>query len=65
MQLTTKELALLQDNIKNLEASAHFFMSCANETDDPKLTEVFNDIVKSYANDVKTLAKYISDPNLQ
>ena len=65
MQLTTKELSLLQDNIKVLGNSAHFLSACATQTNDANLNHVFTSIVKNYADDVKTLAKYISDPNLQ
>ena len=63
--LTTKELMLIQDNIKMCQNSSNFLSSCAQGVTDTKLRDLCNNIATEYSNDVQILTKYITNPNFQ
>lgn len=65
MSLTSKELMLLQDNIKVLENSIKFMSGASGICSDPQVKNMLNTMARDHVNDLKTLAKYISNPNIQ
>lgn len=65
MSLTNKELILLQDNIKMLENSIKFLSGVTSICSDPQVKSMLGSMSKDHASDLQTLAKFISNPNLQ
>lgn len=65
MTLTTKELLLLQDNIRMIENSINFMSGSASMCSDSQIRNMLNSMSREHANDLQSLAKYISNPNLQ
>ncbi|MGE5472730.1 MAG: hypothetical protein ACM3UU_00725 [Ignavibacteriales bacterium] len=65
MALTSKELMLLQDNIKMMESSINFMSGSSAICSDPQIKTMLDKITKDYSNNLHTLAKYISNPNIQ
>lgn len=65
MALTSKELMLLQDNIKMMEGSINFISGSSGMCSDPQIKTMLDKFARDYSNNLHTLAKYISNPNLQ
>ena len=65
MSLSSKELMLLQDNIKMLENSIKFLSGATSICSDPQVKTMCDTMSREHANDLKTLAKFISNTNLQ
>jgi len=65
MALTNKELMLLQDNIKMMENSINFMSGSNAICSDPQIKTMMDKFTRDYSNNLHTLAKYISNPNLQ
>ena len=65
MGLTSKELLFLQDNIKMMENSIKFMSGSTAVCSDPQIKTMLDKMSKEHTSDLQTLAKYISNPNLQ
>lgn len=63
--LTTKELMLIQDNIKIGQNMATFLSSCAQSTTDTQLKNICQTMANSHQKDIQTLSNYIKNQNLQ
>lgn len=63
--LTSKELMLIQDNIKICQNMGNFFSSCAQGVSDPELKGLCNMMATEHKNDIQVLTKYIANPNYQ
>lgn len=65
MSLTNKELMLLQDNIRMLDNSIKFLSGVTPMCSDPQVKSMFDTMSREHTADLKTLAKFISNANLQ
>lgn len=65
MALTSRELLFLQDNIKMMENSIKFMNGASSICSDPQVKSMLDTMARDHANDLKTLANYISNTNLQ
>ena len=65
MALTSRELLFLADNIKMMENSIKFMSGASSLCTDPQIKSMLTTMSKDHANDLQTLAKYVSNPNLQ
>lgn len=64
MTLTTKELILLQDNIKMTENGIKFMQGCAEMVTDPQVKGLCQQMIKDHQNDLQTLMKHINTTNI-
>ena len=65
MALTTKELLLIQDNVKMNENCIKFMQTCAEISPDPQVKNLCQQMVKDHQNDVQTLMKHINTATMQ
>jgi hypothetical protein len=63
MGLTSKELMLIQDNIKIAENSIKFMLGCAELAVDPQVKGLCQSLARDHQNDLQVLAKHISTAN--
>ena len=59
-QLTTRELMLLEDNLKMSNNVAHFAQSCINMIGDPQLKNLCQQIAQDHQHDMQTLSRYFN-----
>ncbi len=60
MALTSKELMLVQDNIKIAENSIKFIQSCADAATDAQVKGLCQSMVREHQEDLKTLIKHVN-----
>mgnify|MGYP000858014405 CR=1 FL=1 len=65
MALTSKELMLLQDNIKMTENSVKFMAGCAEMASDPQIKGICQQMVKDHQSDLQALMKHINTTTMQ
>lgn len=65
MALTTKEMMLLQDNIKMTENSIKFMEGCAEICNDQQVKSLCQQMVKDHQNDLKIFMKHINTATMQ
>ena len=65
MALTSKELMLIQDNIKMTENSIKFMQGCAEIATDPQVKGLCQSMAREHQSDLQTLAKHISNATMQ
>ncbi|MDP4180703.1 MAG: hypothetical protein Q8942_06395 [Bacillota bacterium] len=65
MSLTSKELMLIQDNIKMTQNSIKFMESCADICTDSQIKNLCQQMVRDHQSDLQTLIKHINSANLQ
>lgn len=65
MSLTTKELLLIQDNIKMTQNSIKFMEGCVEICTDPQVKSLCQQMTKDHQNDLQTLAKHINTATMQ
>lgn len=65
MALTSKELMLLQDNIKMAENSIKFMQGCAEIATDAQVKGICQSMVKDHQADLQTFMKYINNATMQ
>jgi hypothetical protein len=59
-QLTTRELMLLEDNLKMEANMARFAQSCVNSISDPQLKSLCQQIAQDHIHDIQTLSRYFN-----
>ncbi|HHY22738.1 MAG TPA: hypothetical protein GX527_00645 [Clostridiaceae bacterium] len=65
MSLTTKELLLIQDNIKMTENAVKFMEGCTEMVSDPQVKGMCQQMAKEHQNDIQVLMKHISSTSMQ
>ena len=65
MALTSKELMLVQDNIKIAENAIKFMQSCAEAATDPQIKGLCQSMVREHQEDLKKLIKHIDSTTVQ
>ncbi len=65
MSLTTKELLLIQDNIKMTQNSIKFMEGCAEICTDPQVKSLCQQMAKDHQSDLQTLIKHINTATMQ
>ena len=65
MALTSKELMLLQDNIKMTENSVKFIQYCADTATDAQVKGLCQSMAREHQDDLKTLIKHINTTAVQ
>lgn len=65
MALTSKELMLVQDNIKMTENSIKFMQGCAEICSDPQVKGLCQQMANDHQNDLQTLIKHINSTTMQ
>jgi len=60
MALTTKELMLIDDNIKMAENSIKFMQGCAQMATDPQVKNICQQMVKEHQQGIQMLMKHIN-----
>jgi rubrerythrin len=65
MALTTKELQLIQDNIKMGENTVKFMEGCSEMVSDPQIKGMCSQIAREHQSDIQTLMKHISQSSMQ
>ncbi len=65
MSLTTKELLLVQDNIKMAENSIKFMQACADTATDPQVKGLCQSMAKEHQQDLQVLIKHINTTAVQ
>ncbi len=65
MSLTSKELLLVQDNIKMAENSIKFMQACAQMATDPQVKGLCQSMTKEHQQDLQTLIKHINTTTVQ
>jgi rubrerythrin len=60
MALTSKELMLIQDNIKMAENSIKFMQGCAEIATDAQVKGLCQSMAKDHQTDMQTLIKHIN-----
>lgn len=65
MALTSKELLLVQDNIKMAENSVKFLQYCADTATDAQVKGLCQSMAKEHQDDLKTLIKHINTTAVQ
>lgn len=65
MALTTKELLLVQDNIKLTENSIKFMQSCAEIATDAQVKGMCQSMAREHQDDLKVLIKHINTTAVQ
>ncbi|HHW31916.1 MAG TPA: hypothetical protein GXX20_09640 [Clostridiaceae bacterium] len=63
--LTTKELLLIQDNIKMTQNTISFMNSCAQIATDPQVKSLCQQMVRDHQNDLQVLMKHIKSTTVQ
>lgn len=65
MALTTKELLLVQDNIKMAQNSIKFMQGCSEICSDTDIKNLCNQMAKDHQNDLQVLMKHINSASMQ
>ena len=65
MALTTKELLLIQDNIKMTENTVKFMEGCTDIVSDPQVKGMCQQMAKEHKSDIQMLMKHISSATMQ
>lgn len=65
MALTSKELLLVQDNIKLTENSIKFMQSCAEIATDAQVKGMCQSMAREHQDDLKVLIKHINTTAVQ
>lgn len=65
MALTSKELMLVQDNIKMAENSIKFLQFCAENATDPQVKGLCQSMAREHQDDLRTLIKHINTTTMQ
>lgn len=65
MSLTSKELLLVQDNIKMAENSIKLMQSCADSATDAQVKGVCQSMAKEHQQDLQVLIKHINSTTMQ
>lgn len=65
MALTSKELLLVQDNIKIAENSIKFMQSCAQMATDPQVKGLCQNMAREHQDDLRVLLKHINQTTIQ
>ncbi len=65
MALTTKELLLIQDNIKMTQNSIKILEGCAELASDQQVKGLCQQMAKDHQSDVQLLMKHISTASVQ
>jgi hypothetical protein len=65
MALTTKELVLIQENIKRSENSIKFMQGCSEATADPQVRNLCQSMITEHTTDMQTLMKHINSATIQ
>lgn len=64
MALTSKELMLLQDNIRMTENSIKFMQGCAEMVVDPQIKGICQQMAQDHQNDLQILMKHVNTTNI-
>jgi hypothetical protein len=64
MALTSKELMLLQDNIKMVENSIKFMQGCAEIATDAQVKGMCQSMAREHQSDLQTLIKHINSATM-
>lgn len=65
MPITTKELMLIEDNVKSQQNSIKFMQVCSDNTQDPQVKSLCDQLAKEHQRNLTTLAKHITQQGLQ
>jgi len=65
MALTSKELMLIQDNIKMTENAIKFIQSCADAATDAQVKGLCQSMVREHQEDLRTLIKHVNSTTVQ
>ncbi|HEX2946526.1 MAG TPA: hypothetical protein VHT96_11290 [Clostridia bacterium] len=65
MSLTTKELLLVQDDIKMAENSIKFLQTCADMATDAQVKGLCQSMAKEHQQDMQTMIKHINTTAVQ
>jgi hypothetical protein len=65
MALTSKELLLLQDNIKMTQNGIKFMQGCVDICQDQQTKSLCQQMVTDHQSDLQTLIKHINSANMQ
>ncbi|NMA33850.1 MAG: hypothetical protein GX940_04770 [Clostridiaceae bacterium] len=65
MSLTTKELMLIQDNIKMAENSIKFLQACAESATDAQVKGLCQSLAREHQQDLQTLINHITNTQVQ
>ena len=65
MSLTTKELFLIQDNIKMAQNYMQFTQSCVEQVKDPEIRNLCQEIIAEYKGAITTLSNHITNAQVQ
>ena len=65
MALTSKELMLVQDNIKMAENSIKFIQTCADVATDSQVKGLCQSMAREHQDDLKVLIKHINTTAIQ
>ena len=63
--LTSKELFLIQDNIKMAENYMQFTQSCIDQIKDPQIKNLCEGVISEYKGAITTLKGYINSAQVQ
>lgn len=58
--LTSKELFLIQDNIKMAQNYMQFTQSCIEQVKDPQIKNLCQDVISEYKGAISTLKNHIN-----
>ncbi|NLC67378.1 MAG: hypothetical protein GX754_01030 [Clostridiaceae bacterium] len=64
MTLTSKELLLIQDNIKMTENTAKFMEGCAEIVTDPQVKSMCQQMAREHRSDIQMLLKHINSATM-
>ncbi len=64
MALTTKELILIDDNIKMAENSVKFMQGCAQMATDPQVKGLCQQMAKEHQQGIQMLMKHINSASM-
>lgn len=65
MALTTKELILIQDNIKMAQNSIRFMQGCVEISQDQQTKNLCQQMASEHQSDLEMLMKHINSANIQ
>lgn len=65
MSLTTKELLLIQDNIKMAQNSINFLQGCANFLEEQQVKNLCQNMVQQNRDNLQTLSNHINSATIQ
>ena len=65
MSLTSKELMLVQDNIKIAENNIKFLQYCADTATDAQVKGLCQSMAREHQDDLRTLIKHVTNTTVQ